>query len=138
MPVILFDRPSIAVHGMNTTLLHNLHDADICHCRQTESLLQQLAARPDALVILSAWRLRRLLDEDATDSPPPALSQRQWEVLERVAMGDANKEIGRTLNISVATVKAHLEALYLRLGVKNRTQAALLFRQWQGSGSTRS
>lgn len=46
----------------------------------------------------------------------------------RVALnGESNKEISRTLNISAGTVKAHLESLYRRLDVKNRTQAAMLF-----------
>ncbi len=39
-----------------------------------------------------------------------------------LAAGESNKEIGRALNISTGTVKAHLESLYRRLEVKNRTQ----------------
>lgn len=56
-----------------------------------------------------------------------ALSERQREVLKLLAAGESNKEIGRNLNISAATVKAHLEALFRRLDVKNRTQAAMLY-----------
>lgn len=55
------------------------------------------------------------------------LSQRQREILQLLAAGDSNKEISRTLNISAGTVKAHLESLYRRLDVKNRTQAAMVF-----------
>jgi DNA-binding NarL/FixJ family response regulator len=55
------------------------------------------------------------------------LSHRQREILERLANGESNKEISRALNISAGTVKAHLESLYRRLDVKNRTQAAMLF-----------
>lgn len=55
------------------------------------------------------------------------LSHRQREILELLANGESNKEISRTLNISAGTVKAHLESLYRRLDVKNRTQAAMLF-----------
>ncbi|MDV2015232.1 LuxR C-terminal-related transcriptional regulator, partial [Citrobacter freundii] len=40
--------------------------------------------------------------------------------------GESNKQIGRLLNISTGTVKAHLESLYQRLEVKNRTQAAMM------------
>ena len=46
------------------------------------------------------------------------LSERQREVLKLLAAGESNKEIGRNLNISAATVKAHLEALFRRLEVK--------------------
>lgn len=55
------------------------------------------------------------------------LSERQREVLKRLAAGESNKEISRGLNISAATVKAHLEALFRRLDVKNRTQAAMYY-----------
>lgn len=58
-----------------------------------------------------------------------ALSSRQREILEMLASGESNKEIGRALNISTGTVKAHLESLYRRLDVKNRTQAAMLLVQ---------
>jgi DNA-binding NarL/FixJ family response regulator len=56
-----------------------------------------------------------------------SLSERQRDVLKLLAAGESNKEIGRNLNISAATVKAHLEALFRRLDVKNRTQAALFY-----------
>ena len=56
-----------------------------------------------------------------------SLSERQREVLKLLAGGESNKEIGRNLNISAATVKAHLEALFRRLDVKNRTQAAMYY-----------
>ena len=56
-----------------------------------------------------------------------SLSGRQREVLKLLAAGESNKEIGRNLNISAATVKAHLEALFRRLDVKNRTQAAMYY-----------
>ncbi|EGT3574248.1 response regulator transcription factor [Citrobacter amalonaticus] len=58
-----------------------------------------------------------------------ALSARQREILAMLASGETNKEIGRALNISTGTVKAHLESLYRRLDVKNRTQAAMLLVQ---------
>lgn len=55
-----------------------------------------------------------------------SLSARQREILTMLAAGESNKEIGRALNISTGTVKAHLESLYRRLEVKNRTQAAMM------------
>ncbi|EHB2433707.1 response regulator transcription factor [Salmonella enterica] len=58
-----------------------------------------------------------------------ALSARQREILQMLAAGESNKQIGRALNISTGTVKAHLESLYRRLDVKNRTQAAMMFNE---------
>ncbi|EEJ7426723.1 response regulator transcription factor [Salmonella enterica subsp. enterica] len=58
-----------------------------------------------------------------------ALSARQREILQMLAAGESNKQIGRALNISTRTVKAHLESLYRRLDVKNRTQAAMMLNE---------
>ncbi|EEK3491843.1 response regulator transcription factor [Salmonella enterica] len=58
-----------------------------------------------------------------------ALSARQREILQLLAAGESNKQIGRALNISTGTVKAHLESLYRRLDVKNRTQAAMMLNE---------
>ncbi|MFP2422487.1 response regulator transcription factor [Pseudescherichia vulneris] len=58
---------------------------------------------------------------------PSLLSQRQQEVLSLLANGGTNKQIGRQLNISAGTVKVHLESIFNRLQVHNRTQAARLW-----------
>ncbi|EJV6019833.1 response regulator transcription factor [Salmonella enterica subsp. enterica serovar Johannesburg] len=58
-----------------------------------------------------------------------ALSARQREILQMLAAGESNKQIGRALNISTGTVKAHLESLYRQLDVKNRTQAAMMLNE---------
>jgi len=55
-----------------------------------------------------------------------ALSQREVDVLNRVAQGATNKEIARTLHISEATVKSHLLHIFSKLGVSDRTQAVTL------------
>ena len=73
------------------------------------------------------------------DRPEPeALSRRQLEVLEQLAMGRSNEEIARRLFISVNTVKFHLHAIYDRLGVHNRVEAAaaLASRRGQVTGPT--
>ncbi|MCL6363407.1 response regulator transcription factor [Pectobacterium carotovorum subsp. carotovorum] len=54
------------------------------------------------------------------------LSERQHEVLQLIASGVSNKQISRTLNISAGTVKSHLESIFRRLNVRNRTQAAIV------------
>jgi len=57
--------------------------------------------------------------------PAAALTPREREVLTLVAAGLANKQIARRLGISDRTVKAHLTSVFSRLGVEDRTQAAL-------------
>ena len=51
------------------------------------------------------------------------LTQRETAVLQRVAAGEANKEIAAALGITEPTVKAHLVHVFEKLGVENRTSA---------------
>lgn len=54
------------------------------------------------------------------------LSKRESEVLAWVGQGKTNKEIGHLLGCSHRTVQKHLERIYIKLGVENRTAAAIL------------
>jgi DNA-binding NarL/FixJ family response regulator len=56
-----------------------------------------------------------------------SLSRREQEVLELLAQGCSNKEIGDKLFISTETVAWHLRHIYTKLHVRSRTQAALRF-----------
>jgi two-component system, NarL family, nitrate/nitrite response regulator NarL len=51
------------------------------------------------------------------------LTERQSDILNRIATGKSNKEIARDLGLSPATVKAHIAAVILALGAVNRTDA---------------
>lgn len=59
------------------------------------------------------------------------LTERERDVVMLVAEGLTNKEIGRQLGISPATVKVHVERVIGKLGVADRTQAAVLVTQMQ-------
>ena len=195
MQLIMFDRQSIFIHGMNVSLQQRIPGVDVQGVSQADDLWQKLEDNPDALVMLDgdldAEFCRSLLqqiaqrysavkvlvtatdcrkrwlqevtqlnvlaivprDSDAetftlalnsvamgmmfiprdcitaTESSRQnikSLSARQREILTMLAAGESNKQIGRLLNISTGTVKAHLESLYQRLEVKNRTQAAMM------------
>ena len=54
------------------------------------------------------------------------LTQREHDILELLAEGRANREIAQHLYLSEKTVKAHLAAIFRKLGVTNRTQAAMM------------
>jgi two-component system NarL family response regulator len=56
----------------------------------------------------------------------PALTPREVAVLELVAKGKSNKEIGVVLSLAEGTVKTHLKRIYDKLGVSDRTEAALM------------
>jgi DNA-binding NarL/FixJ family response regulator len=54
------------------------------------------------------------------------LTQREHDILALLAEGRANREIAQRLYLSEKTVKAHLAAIFRKLGVTNRTQAAMM------------
>ena len=54
---------------------------------------------------------------------PSLLSERETEILSRLAMGHSNKEIARELELTENTIKFHLKSLYSKLSVNKRTQA---------------
>ena len=58
-----------------------------------------------------------------------SLSPQQFRVLSLVADGLLNKQIADRLDIQERTVKAHLTAIFERLGVRNRTQASVVLRE---------
>jgi two-component system NarL family response regulator len=59
----------------------------------------------------------------------PSLTSREIGVLELVAKGMSNKEIGAALFVSETTIKYHLKNIYAKLGAGDRTEAALLAAQ---------
>ena len=88
--------------------------------------------------VMSARAISNLFDENrpqelATGDPNghrPAsearLTRRETEILELLAAGHSNREISKRLFLSEKTVKAHLATVFRKLGVNNRTQAAMM------------
>ena len=60
-----------------------------------------------------------------------SLTPQQFRVLTMVCEGLLNKQIAYELSVSEATVKAHVTAIFRKLGVRTRTQAALLLQQME-------
>jgi len=54
------------------------------------------------------------------------LTEREVEILERIAEGDRNRDIGERLSISELTVKVHIKHIMDKLGAKDRTQAVAI------------
>jgi DNA-binding CsgD family transcriptional regulator len=55
------------------------------------------------------------------------LSVRETEVLDRVVLGMTNAQIARELDVTPHAVKFHLGSVYRKLGVTNRTEAAVAY-----------
>jgi DNA-binding NarL/FixJ family response regulator len=76
---------------------------------------------------LAVRMLRRLADETPGQAAPPPdrLTPREHEVLYLLALGLTNREIASKLAVSAGTVKIHVEHIIAKLGVSDRTQAAV-------------
>jgi len=76
---------------------------------------------PPALMTAQAVRGGGAAGTRETRTVP--LAERQMDVLKALAEGLTNKEIARRLGIAEITVKVHLQSIYRKLGVSNRTEA---------------
>jgi DNA-binding NarL/FixJ family response regulator len=92
---------------------------------------------PDQLLAAVHARLRRVPDGASKSGRPAELAEpkqleglgltpREAEVLFWVAQGKTNPEVAIITGVKLTTVKKHLESVYLKLGVDNRTAAATL------------
>ena len=74
----------------------------------------------------------KLLDQVSSSAAKPAsliadkLSEREQDVLRLLARGLTNTEIARQLSLSEGTVRNHISAIFAKLGVSDRTQAAII------------
>ncbi len=73
-----------------------------------------------------AQALVRRMQGTREQSPLDALTGRERDVLARMAQGDSNHDIARSLSISEPTVRTHVSHVLRKLSVPNRTQAALV------------
>jgi DNA-binding NarL/FixJ family response regulator len=60
------------------------------------------------------------------------LSQREIEIMQLVACGKLNKEIADNLDCKTTTIKKHLQHIFPKLGVQNRTEAVIKFMEITG------
>ena len=65
-------------------------------------------------------------------APVSDLTRRERQVLEMTSKGMSNGQMASNLNLTTHAVKFHLASVYRKLGVANRTEAAVLFLRSQG------
>ena len=76
----------------------------------------------DSLIVVTQSKMRRPRQVYDHDVP---LTNREMQVLRHLSMGLSNREIGKSLGISVETVKEHVQNILRKLDVNDRTQAAV-------------
>ena len=70
---------------------------------------------------------------DTTHTAPPPITERQRQVVELIAAGCSNEEVGLRLGISARTAKAHADVLRRKLGVPRRRQIPAAYRAATGN-----
>lgn len=99
------------------------------------SLLPKLAHVAPTFVakLLAAFGIVESRDEDKTAQPSSPLlnplKERELEIMQLVAHGDSNRQIAKTLGLTVGTIKWYLNQIYRKLDVRNRTQAVARLRE---------
>jgi NarL family two-component system response regulator LiaR len=95
---------------------------------QPAELVRAIRTVADGEALLHPAVAARLMEEFSEGERPPAdeaLTAREREVLELIARGLPNKLIARDLGIAEKTVKTHVSSILSKLGLTDRTQAAL-------------
>lgn len=95
-------------------------------------ILPNLLARIEALLRRSTWQKEKVSNVDlkfVQEGEIEPLTTREKEILKMVSQGASNNDIAEKLFVREVTVKTHLNSIFKKLKVKNRTQAVLLAMQ---------
>lgn len=90
-----------------------------------QALVQAIRSVHDGNVLLAPEAAEAVLRGKPAERAIGTLTERELEVLVQIAYGRSNREIARALVVSEKTVKTHVSNLFSKLGVHDRTQAAL-------------
>ena len=92
-------------------------------------VLPNLLARMEAVLRRSIRQRELSQDVTQTQVPVDLLTSKEKKVLQMVAKGESNKQIADKMFVKEVTVKTHLNSIFKKLKVANRTQAVLLAMQ---------
>ena len=95
-------------------------------------ILPNLLARIEALLRRSTWQKEKVSNvalKFVQEGEIEPLTAREKEILKMVSQGASNNDIAQKLFVREVTVKTHLNSIFKKLKVKNRTQAVLLAMQ---------
>lgn len=95
-----------------------------------EEVLEVVRAAATGDPIISAEEFRSLVKRPSSLRGPSTtvLSEREQNILDLISQGKTNKQIAKALFLAEQTVKNHVSAIFRKLGVSGRTQAALRHR----------
>ena len=90
-----------------------------------QGIKNAVSGKPAAEKSLLKKTKTKILATSNWDRTGLPLTQREQQVLQHIAMGLSNREIGRSLGISIETVKEHVQNILRKLDANDRTQAAV-------------
>lgn len=128
-PSPLADEPWLALVASATRARHALGGGfrgALGRDATPEVLAAAIHATRQGLVTIDPRFAGELLPQQVTTAAPLTLTPREHQVLELVAEGLSNKEIGAQLGVSPHTAKFHVTALLDKLGAETRTEAVVL------------
>jgi DNA-binding NarL/FixJ family response regulator len=91
---------------------------------------EELAATIALALAASAWATPARRVRPQGPGEPPALTERELQVLTGMSRGRSNSEIGRELYLSEDTIKTHARRLFRKLGAADRAQAVAMGYRW--------
>jgi DNA-binding NarL/FixJ family response regulator len=109
----------VAAHEITPLLADILRGEQICTAHVAGGLLRRLS------------EVTRAGGNRFEAHSAPALTRREFQVLELICEGMSNKEIARRLEIEVATTKSHVHNVLAKLSIQKRSQAAVWMREFQ-------
>jgi DNA-binding NarL/FixJ family response regulator len=117
---------SVTDHAAAATALHNGAAGVLYKDVDPDALVRAIRAVHDGYLLLAPDAAGSILRQAGQQTRGlDALTGREREVLAELAQGRSNREIARALHVSEKTVKAHVSSVLAKLGVQDRTQAAL-------------
>ncbi len=132
------------VDGLTAASRVDIHDEphvlwvlqDITERKRTE---EELMAAIDAVMADTSWFSRQVVERLASmrelrrpyraNADLDTLTNRERDMLNLICAGLSNAEISRELNLSPHTIRNHISALYLKIGVSSRAQAVIWGRE---------
>lgn len=113
----VIDLREAVIAGVDSFLLSSASVADIRDAIEATARGERVVSPEVAMQLAGSWRA------DQEDSPSASLTPRELEVLQLLAEGLTNQEIGKRLDVSARTIKTHVQNLLSKLDVPDRTGA---------------
>jgi two-component system, NarL family, nitrate/nitrite response regulator NarL len=111
--------------GASGYLLKDISSGALIECLNLVVMGEKVFPTTLADLLVHAGTDVRESEPNPSQSGGEPVTRREWQILDCLVDGDPNKRIAQKLAITEATVKVHLRTLLRKLGVRNRTQAAI-------------